>query len=214
MEPGVLLGLIRSARSRRAFVERDLLDGVPWVFDGDEDQFAIWRRRASSAGGFSVENVYIVGSAATGYSLSPRKAGREFRKLTPSQSRSSDIDIAVVDAELFTGIWDSIVKSDRGRRMCRHLAMVMPPGFDPIAALDDVRLNIYRGIVGDRQSSVDSDARRRLRMMRSATTGMEPFLGYPVRMRIYRRREDLVAYHEQSLWALEKALEESRGSAR
>jgi hypothetical protein len=60
--------------------------------------------------------IHIVGSAATGYSLSPLKPGRPFRKPGVS-GPASDIDVALVNQGLFDHAWETILTHDRSRRL-------------------------------------------------------------------------------------------------
>ena len=73
MEPAVLLALVASAPSLRDFVAHELLSGVPWIFGDRVDEFDEWRAAAGNDALVDPASIYLVGSAATGYSLSPLK---------------------------------------------------------------------------------------------------------------------------------------------
>src|SRR6266487_4096100 len=101
MTPADLLSSINSATSLRQFVEEHLLTRIPWIFHNDALLYSSWRSAVARGAGVNANAVYLVGSAATGYSLSPTQPGREFRPLNSTSGRPSDIDIAIVDSQLF-----------------------------------------------------------------------------------------------------------------
>src|SRR6267142_6305739 len=113
-----LLRLLSSASSLSQFVESSLFSGIPWIFRDDPTEYPSWRRDCASAGNVSPENVFIVGSAATGFSMSPMKAGRPFRPVS-RLGPPSDIDLAIVDEDLFTGSWNYLVTLDRSYSLIR-----------------------------------------------------------------------------------------------
>jgi hypothetical protein len=199
MEQPALLAALEAARSLRDFVEDQLLSRVPWIFSADPDAFSRWRQTAAPEAGLEPEAVFLVGSAATGYSLSPRKAGRPFRPIGPSAA-ASDIDMAIVDATMFEAVWNNIVGNDRKRALRR--------AGDYIARM---RLDVYWGTISHSDALPGTDSAGRIRLLFAATTRQEPFVGHRVHARVYRRREDLVAYHEQSLRALLTILKTSEG---
>lgn len=116
MSPHDLFEAIASSPSHRAFVEENLLARVPWIFQGDATLFNAWRAAAAREVHIARENVFLVGSAATGFSLSPSKPGKDFRRAVSGASyRPSDLDIAIVDSTFFQEAWNTIVRFDRGR---------------------------------------------------------------------------------------------------
>src|SRR5579864_7616044 len=95
------LRLALDSQSDGEFVEREIIDRRrPWIFDADEDHQA-WRASVAGELGLGPDSIYIVGSAATGFSLSPLKPGRPFRQLGGADEQTSDIDIALIDSSLF-----------------------------------------------------------------------------------------------------------------
>jgi hypothetical protein len=176
------------------FVEHEILNRRPWIFDTDE-AYRSWRVIVSSELGLGPDHVRIVGSAATGFSLSPLKPGRPFRQLPGVQGQTSDIDIALIDTNLFATAWDIIVSFDRARRL----------GLSEDARAK-VRLDVYWGLVGQYSLPPNTDPARRVRTVRAAAGRMPPLRGYPIRCRVYRRVEDLLAYHTDSLRQLRREL--------
>jgi hypothetical protein len=181
------LKALLNERSDTDFVDRELLGRRPWIFDSDAS-FITWRGTIAAELGCPPDTVCIVGSAATGYSLSPLKPGRPFRPTSDPGAPSSDIDLALVDAGLFTAAWDVIVLHDRARRL---------GGSDD--ARSRTRLDMYWGVVGHRSVPVNTDPARRILTAISAVGRLPPLRGLPVRCRVYRRLDDLRAYHVNSL---------------
>ena len=73
------------------------------------DRMDYFKEIVSSYFGISFHSLQIVGSAKTGYSLSPQKVLRPFHDEIPGEP-SSDIDIAVISEKLFLGFWDKLRK--------------------------------------------------------------------------------------------------------
>ena len=208
MNPAALLTIIEAATSNRDFVEKTLFSDTPWIFRGDASRYSEWRTTTARASGLTPDGIYLVGSAATGYSLSPFKPGREFRPIDPGVTHKSDIDIAVVNDELFVNSWNSILRYDRARRLSGALSGAWSHKQPILQQIDRMRLNIYWGTISHAHTTQGSAESRVLRTLFSATTREDPFQGYDIKARIYRRREDLLSYHEQSLQQLKVKLRE------
>lgn len=204
VEPAQLLHHISSASSVRHWVENEVFDKTPWIFKGDATVFEEWRKRVADAGGVDSGSIYLVGSAATGYSLSPYKPGRKFRLPGITGTRPSDIDIAIVDNDLFVDLWDVMLTYDRKRRLTEVLAVSGPLRGDE---LERVRQNVYWGAIANNCAPAGTLPSRRLLFAFSAASRKSPFLGHPPKARVYRRKEDLLAYHEQSVLELVRTLE-------
>ena len=142
-------------------------------------------------------SVLIVGSAATGFSLSPLKPGRSFRQLPSASGQTSDIDVALVDTKLFSTAWDTIISLDRSGRLGVRGD-----------AKSKIRLDVYWGLVGQYSVPHNTDAARRIRSAMTVAARVPPLRGYPVRCRVYRRVEDLRSYHTDSLRQLRRELTE------
>jgi len=189
------------------YVQQGLLKGIPWIFNADEESFMRWRSEAGKACGVVSDHVYIVGSAKTGFSMSPRKAGNDFRPISSTGIYPSDIDIAIVDKELFESAWNTILTYDRSRKL-RKVITGDSTYLTFRERIDRLRLNIYWGtLAGDHTISGTKEAQR-IRSLFAATTRVPPFQGYQARARIYRRQEDLISYHVQSIESLLDSLKE------
>jgi hypothetical protein len=180
-------------RTNGEFVDSEILGRRPWIF-ADEQQYTSWSASVANVLTVQTDHVRIVGSAATGYSLGPLKAGRPFRTLGLGVS-ASDIDIAITSNELFVDAWNTIVALDR------HMGLRM--------STDDrerMRLDIYWGLVAQKSLPTNTNAARAMLTAVSVATRMPPIRGHTVRCRIYRRMDDLRAYHISSLRQLRAAL--------
>ena len=181
-------------RDNDEFVDAELLNRRPWIFEADAEYHS-WCKSVADALKIEKEHIHIVGSAATGYSLSPLKPGRPFRRLGSSQ-RASDIDLAITSEDLFEESWNTIVSFDR-----RHsLEMAREER-------EKMRTDIYWGLVGQRSLPTNTHSARRILTALSIATRTPPIRGHVVRCRIYRRKDDLRAYHVNSLRQLRAQLE-------
>jgi hypothetical protein len=182
-------------RSHDDFVDRQILNRIPWIFDGSVD-YSTWLVEVAADIDIPTTSIRIVGSAATGYSLSPLKPGRPFRPRSTANERTSDIDVALLDDDLFYQAWDTIVGYDRRRRL---------KGSEEARA--KLRLDVYWGVVSQNSLPQNTEPARRLLMALAALGRRPPLRGYTVRCRVYRRIEDLRAYHVESLRHLRAELE-------
>jgi len=187
---------ILNARDPLDFVESQILSRIPWIFSSGAT-YQSWLQSVATELAIGAENIRIVGSAATGFSLSPLKPGRPFRKISGPDMRASDIDIALIDRDLFIGAWNTVVQFDRLHSL--HV---------PMETRDRIRFNVYWGLV-DQKSLPRNTAPSRQLLTAMAVAGRSPPLrGHFVRCRIYRRIDDLRAYHVVSLGQLRAKLME------
>jgi hypothetical protein len=78
--------------------------GAPYVFRHRPEAVRTLRTHLSGSLGLAKEeNVVIVGSAKIGFSLSPHSFPRAF-------SKRSDIDVLVVDCDLFDRVWTTMLR--------------------------------------------------------------------------------------------------------
>ncbi len=201
LEPNDLLALLRAAPSLREFIQTRLLNAVPWIFKGNVEAFREWRRGITREAALQEDAVFVVGSAAVGFSLSPMKPGRPFQVVGLAR-QASDIDIAIVDDRLFEQCWNTLVRYDRVRALGAFLARPIPQ------TVEKMRLDVYWGTVSHSNAVPGTDEARRLRLLFAATSRRPPFLGHEPRARVYRRLDDLISYHEASLRQLVATLQE------
>lgn len=189
---------LEASPSLATFFSMQVLDAVPWIFRGDVDLYRAWKQDVADAAGVTSDAIVLVGSAAVGYSLSPFKAGRDFRPVLDGEDPPSDIDVAVIDSDLFTKAWNDLVRSDRHRSLWRIVGRSGGRATIP-EAIAKMRQDVYFGAVASNYALPGSESASRVRTLLSAVTRRNPFRGHPPRARLYRRRDDLLAYHEQSL---------------
>src|ERR1700684_3928095 len=88
-----LLKMLKERR-RSEIVENHLLGGLPYIFRDNPAAYKNFVETLSGQFATPVENIGIIGSARTGFSLDPDKFGTPF-------SAASDVDTIVVNAERF-----------------------------------------------------------------------------------------------------------------
>jgi hypothetical protein len=178
-------------------VDQVLLRQTPWLFASATD-FLQWRRLVAAGFAVKIDSVFVVGSAATGFSLSPYKPGHPFRVSTDDLGSPSDVDLAIVSPALFVSAWDAIVSHDRTRQLRW--------------SFEDhrrVRQNIYWGLVSSDRVPRNTDPSRRMLGALAAAARERPVRGHVLKCRVYRRADDLRAYHIDSLRALRTAVREA-----
>jgi hypothetical protein len=189
-----VLELLRSADDRE--ITNRMLQRTPWIFGNDDIAYAHWKQKLiKTAGALSTAQIFLVGSASVGYSLSPLKPGREFRR-GASPAERSDIDVAIVSDRVFSDAWDEIIYRDRNRQL----------GFTPDRR-EKIRSDIYSGHVTGATVDPGTGPSRLIRGALAATTVQQPFRGHPARARVYRREVDLIEYHVYSLRSLREKLQ-------
>ena len=82
--------------------KRHVFDGTAYAFRSRPKAFVLLRSHLSESLGVTEENIVVVGSAKIGFSLSPDNFPRRFNPF-------SDIDVVVVDEELFDRVWMTIL---------------------------------------------------------------------------------------------------------
>ena len=88
------------------FVERTVLHGTPFVFNGSEDVYYEFRRRVAKKFKINFHEVMVVGSGKLGFSYIAKKdkpVGREF-------DLDSDVDVVIVNEDLFERYYKAIAE--------------------------------------------------------------------------------------------------------
>jgi predicted nucleotidyltransferase len=98
------MSLTLSDEPLRILVGRIVLDRLPFTFD-TKQQYFVWRDALAEGLEVDGRDIVLVGSAATGRSLSARKKFGTF-------SSASDIDIAVVSSTHFDRAWSWFRRTD------------------------------------------------------------------------------------------------------
>ena len=88
---------------------QELFSGEPWIFGEDKYVLSDLQEHMRRELKDRAATLYVAGSAATGFSLSPVKFGRPF-------SRNSDLDLVVVSPRLFDRSWRAVRRWAHPRR--------------------------------------------------------------------------------------------------
>lgn len=175
-----------------SFCSHQILDRVPWIFDGDRIAYVNWKQELAANMEIDPYAICIVGSAATGVSLSPKKSFRLF-------STTSDVDVAIVSAFHFDIAWrtirsfarrDVVLTRQQKRGLRQHRSGLL---FDGCIATDQIlKLLDY----GPKWSNALARAGRR-----------EPLVGHEVKARLYRDFEALRSYQMKSAYYTKEQFE-------
>ena len=90
-------------------VREHLFDGEPYVFRTSAKAHTLLKQHVSQRLNTVEDDIRIVGSARIGFSLSPDSFGRQF-------SAESDIDVIVINEQLFDLIWMTLLRWHYPRR--------------------------------------------------------------------------------------------------
>ena len=148
----------------------------------------------------SFHSLQIVGSAKTGYSLSPMKLFKEFHEET-KEMPSSDIDIAVVSERLFQNYWDDLRKI-KGIWYNQHYFYHLTE-------------SIFRGYINDKDIQKIDDLKEKWQNLTNPINVLlQDKLGFihPITYRIYRGWDDLEAYQIIGITKARKKLEDDGGA--
>ena len=96
-------------------VDRWVFGGAVYAFDQEPEAEDLLISHLAQRLGTERGNIRIVGSAKLGFSLSPDTFSRRF-------SEDSDIDVIVVDRDLFDTVWHSVLRWNYPRRQDRLIA--------------------------------------------------------------------------------------------
>ena len=175
-----------------SLVDSLLFQGVPTIFENQQESFNRFRTVVAKDLGVSRTDVTVVGSARTGFSLNPQRFLGEFNSY-------SDIDVLIVSDYLFDQSWMDI--------LTKRLTTVRTSG-DVLDNLDAHRTKgyIYNGwIWPDRiwtaltMGSVWFDLFNRL--PRQTNIRSHQFHG-----RLYRTWDHALYYHRRGLLAARQAI--------
>jgi hypothetical protein len=192
-----------------AFAQAEILSGLPYIFRRQDELGAFQEHVASLLGVADASaGVLVVGSARTGFSLDPDNYPQPFRA-------SSDIDLVIVDTELFDAAWQTLLVWD-------YLSKGGRTSFED-HWLSDRRSQTFSGWYDPTQWRRDFDLApaypQRLKPLRdqafrwfSAFQSLSRYRLTPevakhrVTARLYRTREHASKYHVHGLRALQSKL--------
>ncbi len=173
--------------------DNDVLDALlhpqPWICEKMSVDFRCWSGSILSDCGFPrASRMHLVGSASIGISLSPAKAGRPFRTIQDGP-HPSDLDVALIDDGLFIRTWNRLRKLDE----------------QAVRSNWRTRENVYWGRLQDSVFPARSAEKRKVMSLSNAIRRSREFRGYPVSVRVYRRKADLRSYLRWSLAQLRRS---------
>lgn len=189
---------------KKSVLERDLEDllnellfeQVPFIFTQSWSLFRTWRRELGLAVNVDPSEIIVVGSAATGQSLSPIKAFKAF-------DQESDVDVAIVSDHFFSEAWHHL------RSVDLTLDALTPT--QRAAIVDHQKRYIYWGCIAtDRILSLMPFAIRWV-AARSNLAAMPPTSDRDINFRIYKDFRALRSYQLRGLKRLRAALLDPKG---
>ena len=181
-------------RGERYTLETIILNSKPIIFGARVD-YENWRSALASAAKISRGKLLLVGSGVTGFSLAPAKFGRAFSKYPTATRRASDLDVVLIDYNLFHECWAATVFEDRRFRLRLF-------GEEKAKLMQDV----YYGFISEKVTPPSSKISQRMISVRSICGRMPASTGLRVNMRIYHREDDFIGYQIASLRALKRML--------
>lgn len=158
------------------------------------DKMDFFKETVSSSLCINFHSLQIVGSAKTGYSLSPKKVLRPFHDEIPGIP-PSDIDIAIVSQKLFENYWEEI----------RHIKGIQ---YRPYYLY--LTRSIFRGYINDKDLvEIHEVARKWNELIDPINVTLQDKLGFihPITYRVYRSWEDLEDYQLGGILKAKRALE-------
>jgi uncharacterized ferritin-like protein (DUF455 family) len=142
----------------------------------------------------SFHSLQIVGSAKTGFSLSPNKLLTPFHDESDAQ-KASDIDIAIISERLYQHFWNRMRQTEK----------IQFKGF-----YRQLTASIFRGYINDKTLMEIPPIRTEWLEMVSPINKMlqdELMIMHPITYRIYRSWEDLEEYQISGIEKTKKSLE-------
>ncbi len=137
----------------KSIVRKHILDGIPYLYRNDYSQYFHLKEILSEKLGVHTQDLAIVGSARTGFSLNPYHIGRAF-------SDKSDVDIVVVSDKLFDmgwmdllnlqDVWYALTKSEQ-EKVSDHMdkiywGNIMPGWLPPRAKIAKIWQESFGGM--------------------------------------------------------------------
>lgn len=195
-------------------IDQHIFKGLPFVFRQSPQTFDVLKKHLASELRVDLGSISVVGSARLGFSLNPDNFPRQF-------SDTSDIDILIVDTNLFDEVWTTLLRWNYPRRLVklgkadnqwiyerrkecywgwfvpdqmRFEGISFPEALQPIRDLSTRWFDAFRSLS---QYSDDAELARR-----------------EVSGRLYRTWNHAYLYHEEGLRLLRSMLQTGSGGQR
>lgn len=189
-----------------AFYLKHIVKSRNWYFSdylcfpADEivDRMDYFKEIVSSQLNISFHSLQIVGSAKTGYSISPNKLLRPFHNEVPG-TPPSDIDIAVISDKLFHHFW---AESREVRGLWYKRAFFI-----------HLTESIYRGYINEKDLiEIPGPDKEWENLVRPINVKLQDSLGFvhPITYRVYRSWDDLQDYQISGIAKVKRVLEGSQ----
>ncbi len=186
-----------------AFYLKHIVKSHNWYFSSylhipqDEivDKMDYFNEIVSSSLKINFHSLQIVGSAKTGYSLSPRNVLRPFHEQAPD-TKSSDIDIAIVSERLYLKFWSEL-RQVKGIQYDQYY-------------YNHLTASIFRGFINDKDLLKIKGPREEWEDMTAPINVLlQDKLGFehPITYRLYRSWDDLEEYQIIGISKARAALE-------
>lgn len=186
----------------RAFYLKHIVKSHNWYFSeylhvpSDEivDKMDYFKEIVSTNLGINFHSMQIVGSAKTGYSLSPKKVLQPFHN-RDSRMDSSDIDIAVISEKLYLHFW-TLLRNTKGIYNQYYYKYLTA--------------SIFRGYINDKNlRNIDGIREEWDDLVAPINVALQDKLRFehPITYRIYRSWEDLEEYQLIGISKARAALE-------
>lgn len=162
------------------------------------DQMDYFKEVVSKNMGISFHSSQIVGSAKTGFSLSPKKPLKPFHDADGS-AKTSDIDVAIVSSKLYEELW-ALLRKINGHRYYTNY-------YQQLAS------SVFRGYINDGSlKKFDSVREKWLERISPINMALQDNLRFvhPITYRIYRSWEDLEEYQLLGINKVRAKLEGAR----
>lgn len=180
-------------RGEHYALEAVLLASKPILFPGRPD-YEQWQDQVARAARLVNAKVFLIGSAVMGFSLAPFKYGRAFSPVASRDRPASDLDLVIVDTNLFHECWAATLHEDR-------LSKLNFFGDDKVKLMQDV----YYGFTSDKTTPRSAKVFQKMIAMRSICGRHPASSGIRLNMRIYHRHDDFVGYQISSLRTLKRS---------
>ena len=161
------------------------------------DKMDFFKEIVSSNLKINFHSLQMVGSAKTGYSLSPKKVLRPFHN-EDTINESSDIDIAIISEKLFSEFWTKL-RQTQGLHYQHYYRYITS--------------SIFRGYINDKNiQKIDGLREEWDEMVAPINMALQDKLRFehPITYRIYRSWEDLEEYQMLGIAKAKIALEEKQ----
>lgn len=184
---------------------------IPHCLQDSPDVYREFKDKIPANLGVKKSGIQIVGSGCIGYSVAPRKFPNVFHE-------ESDIDVVIIDSDVFDGIWSSL----RNWLYPRRNAKIIPS--DELEWINKEKDAIYWGWLDIYTLIIpgivkDSYQLKEMRDLRNKWFNLFQSLpndfpdsnlyGRKISARLYRSEVHLSQYHANGLWQLKRELESS-----